>query len=292
MDRLTAERMLVKVVEFGSFSAAARHFGTGSGQASKLITRLEADLGVKLLHRTTRAVTVTEAGRLYTSRLAGLIEAFDDLAAELQSTSLSPAGRIRLSVPLSFGTIILAPLLAGFALAHPEITLDVAFDDRFARLVDEGFDAAVRVGPSPDQTLVGRRLCSVRLLTLAAPAYLAINGIPEVPSDLVRHRCILDTNFREPGLWPFAAGLLLPVRGQLSFSDASACLCAAEAGLGLACSPDFAAKASLAAGRVVLVLQAYAPPPLEVQILTPDARFLPAKLRLLIDFLVEGLRPR
>lgn len=289
MDRLTAERMLVKVVELGSFSAAARHFGTGSGQASKLVSRLEADLGVKLLHRTTRALALTEAGRLYATRLAGLVEAFDDLAAELQSTSLNPAGHIRLSAPLSFGTIILAPLFCEFARIHPDITLDVTFEDRFARLVEEGYDAAIRIGPSPDETLVRRRLCTVSLLTLAAPGYLARHGTPEMPTDLDRHLCIRDTNLRAPGLWPYAHGHLQPVQGQLSFSDATACLCAAEAGLGLACSPDFVARASLAAGRVVQVMKDHAPPLLDVQLLTPHARHLPAKLRVLIDYLVAAL---
>ncbi len=292
MDRLTQERMFVKVVETGSFAAAAARLGTSSGQASKLVAGLEAALGVKLLNRTTRALALTEAGQAYADRLRGLIDAFDDLASEVQNAATAPRGRLRLTAPLSLGTIRLAPILAGFAARYPDIALDVQFADRIVNLVDEGFDAAIRVGNPTDAGLVGRRLCTVRVQTVAAPAYLAARGRPQQPADLAGHDCIIDTNFSDPHRWIFRGGVRVQVRGRLSFSNAQACLAAAEAGLGIACLPDFVAAASLADGRVLAVLTDHENPPLGVHVLYPGGRFLPAKVRVMVDFLVEALRER
>ena len=290
MDRLAAERMFAKVVETGSFAAAARRLGTSSGQASKLVARLESDLGVKLLNRTTRALALTEAGQAYALRLRGLIEAFDDLEAEVRDAGATPRGRLRLTAPLGFGTIRLAPLLARFACDHPAIHLDVQFTDRIVNLVDEGLDAAIRVGNPTDGTLVARRLGTSRLVAVAAPAYLAARGTPQAPADLAAHDCVIDTNLRDPQTWDFARAQRVTVTGRLSFSDVTACLIAAEAELGIARVPDFAAGPSLAAGRVAEVLAPHAPPPFGIHALYPAGRHLPAKVRALIDFLVPALR--
>ncbi len=289
MDRLGPERMFLTVVETGSFAQAAARLGTGSGQASKLVARLEMDLGVKLLNRTTRALSLTEAGQAYADRLRALVEAWDDLETEVQNAAVSPRGLIRLTAPLSFGTTRLAPLLAGFAAEYPDIGLEVHFSDRIVNLVEEGFDAAIRVGSPSDSTLTGRKLCTARVLVLASPAYLAAHGTPLVPDDLTRHTCIIDLNFREPYRWPFKSGKVA-VAGRLAFSNATACLAAAEAGLGVASIPDFVADAALAEGRVVPLLTGHEPPPLGVHALYPSARHLPAKLRVLVDFMVRALR--
>ena len=288
MNRLGPERMFLTVVETGSFAAAAR-LGTGSGQASKLVARLEADLGVKLLNRTTRALSLTQAGQAYADRLRALVEAWDDLQTEVQNAAVAPRGLIRLTAPLSFGTTRLAPLLARFATEFPEIALEVHFADRVVNLVEEGFDAAIRVGTPTDTTLTGRKLCTARVLALAAPAYLATQGTPQTPQDLANHPCIIDLNFREPHRWPFRTGKVA-VSGRLAFSNASACLAAAEAGLGIASVPDFVADAALADGRVVAILTDFDPPPLGVFALYPSGRHLPAKVRVLVDFMAKALR--
>lgn len=290
MDRLAAERMFLKVVETGAFASAATRLGTSAGQASKLIARLESDLGVKLLNRTTRALSLTEAGQAYADRLRGLVEAFDDLATEVQNAAVAPRGRIRLTAPLSFGTIRLAPLLARFATDFPDLGLDVQFTDRIVNLVDEGFDAAIRVGTPTESTLTGRRLCSAQVVLVAAPSYLARFGSPATPDALRTHLCIIDTNFRDPHHWPFRGGVRVPVAGRLAFSNASACLAAAEAGLGIACLPDFVTEASLAAGRVQAVLTDHLDAPLGVFVLYPGGRHLPAKVRVLVDFMASALR--
>lgn len=290
MERLSAERMFVRVVETGSFAAAARRLGTSSGQASKLVARLEADLGVKLLNRTTRALSLTEAGQAYAERMRALLEGFDDLVTEVQNASAAPRGRIRLTAPLSFGTVRLAPVLARFARAYPEIALEVQFTDRIVNLVEEGFDAAVRVGRAMDGALVGRRLAGARMITVAAPAYLAARGRPETPQDLVGHDCILDMNNRDGAQWSYRDGLRVTVSGRLTFSNASACLSAVEEGLGIAVMPDFVATEALAAGRVREILADWSDMKLGIHVLWPGRRNLPRKLRVLVDFLAADLR--
>lgn len=290
MDRLSAERMFVKVVETGSFAAAARRLGTSSGQASKLVSRLEADLGVKLLNRTTRALSLTDAGQAYAERMRALLDAFDDLTTEVQNAATAPRGRIRLTAPLSFGTVRLAPVLARFAREYPEISLEVQFTDRIVNLVEEGFDAAVRVGRSVDGVLVGRRLGSARMITVAGPGYLALRGRPVVPADLLQHDCILDLNNRDGALWTYRDATKVTVAGRLLFSNASACLAAVEESLGIAQVPDFVATEALAAGRVAEVLHDWSDIRLGIHALWPGRRHLPRRLRVLVDFMAAEMR--
>lgn len=150
MDRLVSDRMFVAVMESGSFTAAAERLGTSSGQASKLVSRLESELGVRLLDRTTRSVAPTEAGRAYYERLRPLIEGFDNLDLASRNISQAPRGRLRLTAPLTFGALELAPTLNAFALRYADIELDVSFSDRVVNLVDEGFDMAIRAGRPGD----------------------------------------------------------------------------------------------------------------------------------------------
>ncbi|TNC52984.1 LysR family transcriptional regulator [Rubellimicrobium rubrum] len=290
MDRLASDRMFVAVMEGGSFAAAAQRLGTSSGQASKLVARLEAELGVRLLHRTTRALQPTEAGQTYYDRLRHLLDELDVLDADVRSTGTTPRGRVRLTAPLTLGTLRLGPLLAEFAQTYPEVGLEVDFTDRIVRLVDEGFDLAVRVGRPGDSTLVARKLAEARMLTVAAPAYLAARGRPSVPEELTRHECVLDTNFRDPHRWHFAGGVQVAVAGRLTFSNAAVCLAAAEAGLGVACMPDFVAQESLRAGRVERVLMGHEDTPLGIFAMIPSGRHPAAKVRMLVEALVKGLR--
>lgn len=283
--------MFIAVMETGSFVGAADQLKTSSGQASKLLSRLESDLGVRLLNRTTRSVSPTEAGRAYFDRLRPLIDELDTLDLDIRNISQSPRGRLRITAPLTFGIVELAPALTEFAALYPDIELDVSFSDRVAHVVDEGFDMAIRVGRPGDSSLVMRKLCAVRLVVVAASGYLERHGTPEAPKDLLHHNCIIDTNFADPGKWPFKSETGqtegTPVEGRIRFSNAEASLVAAEAGLGLACVPGFVAGVAIRAGRVTQVLQAFEPDPYDVYVLYPHSRHLSAKVRLLVDMLVE-----
>ena len=211
MDRLECDRMFVAVVEARSFTGAAVELGTSSGQASKLVSRLEAELGVRLLNRTTRAVSETEAGRAYFERVRSILDEIDSLDLAIRNVAQTPRGRLRLTAPLTFGTVELARALNEFAAGYPEIELDVSFSDRVVNLVDEGFDVAVRVGRPADTSLIARKLCDVRIVLVGSDAYLAAHGEPSAPEDLQRHACIIDTNFREPGRWPFRSATGEPI---------------------------------------------------------------------------------
>lgn len=293
MQRLERERMFVAVMETGSFAAAAARLGFSSGQASKLVSRLEGDLGVRLLNRTTRAVSATEAGQSYFERIRALIEEFDALDEAVKTRSGSVAGRLRITAPLSFGNAQLAPVLADFAQDFPGIQLEVNFTDRIVSLVDEGFDAALRIGVPADQGLIARKLCEARIVVVASPAYLAAHGVPSRPADLAGHDCIIDTNFRGRNNWAFRQGgapVTVSVSSRLHLSSADACVSAAVAGLGITLVPGFVVGEQLRSGQLVALLTGFEAPPMPVQAMYPPGRHLALKVRALVDFLAERFR--
>lgn len=293
MDRLDCDRMFVAVMETGSFAGAARRLGSSSGQASKLVSRLEAELGVRLLNRTTRALAPTEVGQAYFDRMRGILDEFDSLDALVKSRSAAPRGRLKLTAPLTFGIMQLVPALNEFALAYPEIDLDVSFSDRVVNLVDEGFDAAIRAGRPVDSSLIAKKLCGMQIVAVAAPAYLARHGRPADPSDLALHECIIDGNYRDPLQWRFdtpAGPVSVPLRGRSRYSNAEACLRAAEAGLGIANVPDFVAAGSLAAGRTTVLFPDLVQDFGGIYVVYPPGRHLAAKVRVLVEFLTARYR--
>ena len=293
MDRLDCDRMFVAVLDFGSFAEAAKRLGISSGQASKLVSKLESDLGVQLLKRTTRALSPTEVGQAYYGRLKGLIEEFDALDASVRNASGAPAGRLRVTAPLSFGTIQLTPRLLDFARAFPDIQLDVGFSDRMVNLVEEGFDMAIRIGKSADSSLITRKLCDARIVLVASPEYLAARGRPATLEDLAAHDCIIDTNFRDPFDWSFNSPrgqIAVAVTGRIRFSNGEACLAAAEAGLGIARIPSFIAGPRIREGRLVTLLPETEDLSHVIHAVYPPARHLALKVRVLVDFLANSFR--
>ena len=295
MDRLDCDRMFIAVIDEGSFVGAARRLGVSSGQASKLVSKLEADLGVQLVKRTTRALAVTEVGQAYYERIRGLIEELDALDASVRNASGAPSGRLRITAPTSFGMLSLMPLLLNFTHAFPEIQLDVSFSDRTASLIDEGFDLAVRIGKPSDSSLIARKLCDARIVVVAAPDYLAGREAPASPPDLAGHDCIIDTNFSDPFRWRFTQPesdeeLVVPVAGRLRFSSAQACLAAAADGHGVAYVPSFVAGPLIREGQIVQLLAGWEDAPRAVHALYPPARHLASKVRVLVDFLANSFR--
>ncbi|WP_323169672.1 LysR family transcriptional regulator, partial [Pantoea agglomerans] len=205
MDRLDCDRMFVTVLETGSFSAAALRLGTSSSQASKLVSKLEQRLGVQLFKRSTRALSPTDVGRSYYERVKNLLDAFETLDASVRESATTPTGRLKISAPGSFGTVVLSEVLVAFARRYPLIELDVSFSDRSVNIVDEGFDMAIRIGTLSDSSLVARKLGEVHVRIAASPVYLEQFGTPQHWREMPQHQCIIDTNFRDPWHWPFAA---------------------------------------------------------------------------------------
>jgi DNA-binding transcriptional LysR family regulator len=292
MERLDCDRMFIAVMETGSFTAAAQRLGTSHGQASKLISRLEQHLGVQLFRRSTRALAATDVGRAYYEKIRVLLADYDALNDSVRNSSAAPAGKVRISAPVTFGTTQLTPHLIDFARRYPGIELDVSFADRAVNVVDEGFDLALRIGKLADSSLMARKLCDIRIITVASPGYLAERGTPEHWEALASHDCIIDTNFRDPWRWPFQDEKLAlqgqPVNGRLKFSNAEVCLKAAIAGLGIARLPSFVAGEALKNKEVVPVLAASEIVPLGLFALYPPAKYLAHKSRTFIDYLVEA----
>jgi DNA-binding transcriptional LysR family regulator len=279
MDRIEEIRGFVAVADARSFAQAARRLGISTAQMSKLVARLEDRLGARLLNRTTRDVSLTDAGRDYLVRARDLLEAFDQLQASVGDTG--PRGLLRLSVPVSFGAV---------EIAHSQLGLEVSSSDRAVNLVEEGFDAAVRIGNLSDSSIVARRLATSRIVACASPDYLARHGAPTEPEELSRRDVIIDLNPRDPFVFQFGRGSnrrAVRVDGRLRFSSAEACLAAARAGFGVTRAPAFAAVEDLRAGRLRSVLCEFEPEPVPIHVVYPHARHLPAKVRVFVDFLVQ-----
>lgn len=290
MDRMTSMAVFVKCVESGSLSAAARQVGLSQAMVGKHLRGLERSLGVRLLTLTTRRLTLTEAGAAYFQRCVQILADIDEANREAMQLQAVPQGLLRVTAPVDFGEMHLAPALADFLARYPGIVVDVELGDRFSSLIDEGFDLALRIGRLPDSTLVARRLGSSRMVTCASPAYLERHGTPAHPAELAAHRCLYLNAVSTPGVWWYGDGdreLSVQVDGPLrTNSMAMACRAACQ-GLGIVFGPAFALAPALQAGQLVTILADFDSRPLDIHALYLSKRHVATKLRLLIDFLAE-----
>jgi DNA-binding transcriptional LysR family regulator len=286
MDRIEELRVFVAVGEVRGFAQAARRLGISPAQATKLIARLEDRLNSRLLNRTTRDVSLTDTGRGLHARARVLVEEFDQLERSAQENAM-PRGVLKVSAPNSFG-MQLGTVLLDFATAYPDVGLEVSFTDRRVNLVDEGFDAAVRISRLADSSLVARKLATVRAVTIASPDYLAARGVPREPGELQKHELILDLNRTDPQVWSYgrdAKRVDVRATGRLRFANPYMCVAAVRAGFGIAGVPAFTAAEDLRNGRVITLLQEYEPEPAAVYAVYPHARHLASKVRMFVDFL-------
>jgi len=297
MDRIEELRAFVAVADLRGFAQGGRRLGISPAQISKLIARLEDRLDRRLFNRTTRDVSVTDEGRALHARARALVEEYDLLERSAQETA-KPRGLLKLSAPISFG-MQLGSALLDFAGAYPDVSLDVSFTDRAVNLVEEGYDAAVRISALADSSLVARKLASVQGAAIASPKYLAQRGTPQVPDDLRAHEAILDLNMAEPHNWVFGNGakrMEVRVNGRLRFGNPYINAAAARAGFGIARVPEFVAANTMKNGELVRVLEKYEPvAPVAIYVVYPHARHLASKVRVFIDFLVEryaGMRTK
>ena len=289
MDRIEELRVFTTVADLRAFAQAGRRLGISPAHVSKLIASLEDRLNSRLFNRTTRDVSLTDEGRALHARARVLVEEYDQLERSAQE-SAKPRGLLKLSAPISFG-MQLGPTLLDFAKSYPDVALDVSFSDRLVNLVDDGFDAAIRISSLADSSLIARKLANIQATTIASSEYLAKRGTPRVPDDLRTHEAVLDLNMADPHTWFFSAGskqLSVRVSGRLRFGNPYITLAAARAGFGIARVPDFVAVDDLKSGQVIRLLEKYEPvAPVTMYVVYPHARHLASKVRVFVDFLVE-----
>lgn len=293
MDTLTRMRAFVAVVDNEGFSAAARALGRSKALLSKYVRELEDDLGALLLNRTTRQFSMTEAGHTYYKRAQDLIREFDDLQDLIRETRSGLSGAIRISAPRSLADVGIGQSLIDFALANPEIRLDIDLDDRFVDLVEEGYDVALRITKLDDSGLIARRIAPFRLVLCATPALIEAHGMPSTPADLTRLPFVIDTNSRRRNTLLLASGegtTPVTVDGRISVNSPLAARRAALADIGFVVSPDFIVEEDLAAGRLVEVLPGALGNDAGIYAVYPHRRYLPAKVRALVDFLADWFR--
>lgn len=293
MDRVAGVQLFIRVVETGSFSRAAEEFGITQPTATKAVAATEKRLGARLLHRSTRGVAPTEVGALYYERckvIAREIDEAENIAALVQHKI---GGTLRISTSVAFGRRVMVPLVLGFMREHPQVTVELGFDDRYVDLVEQGMDVALRMGRLADSSLGSRHLGTNPWVMVAAPAYLAARGTPTRPEQLATHDCLVYSSVQGDDRWsltPAAGGALsVPVKGPLRSNNLSALLAAARAGLGLTILPWYVARESVADGSVQPIMSDYALPAQEVHAVFPSPKLVPSKVTSLINHLQQAL---
>lgn len=292
MNRLDAMATFVRVAELGSFAGVADQSGVARSVITRQVAALEDHLGVKLMVRTTRRLTLTSAGRSYLEKCRSILEMVDTAEAEVMEDRLTPRGRLRVSLPLSFSLKRLVPLMLEFSQAYPLIHLSMDFTDRRVNLIDEGFDLSIRITSRLEPGEIVRKLGSCKMLTFASPDYLAAHGRPRHPADLSKHACLGYAPLTTDQPWLFSIDGKVErffLNHRLSANNGEALAEAAARGLGIAMQPDFIAQGYLDAGRVEAVLKKFAQPELGIYAVLPSNRYLPHRVRLLIELLSKSL---
>lgn len=293
MDQIAGMKTFVTVVDAGSFTAAGERLGLSKKLVSKYVAQLEDRLGARLLHRTTRRMSLTEAGERYYPRCTALLDQFDALEDTVLSEGAALKGTLRIAAPSTFGELYVQPIVRRFHHMHPALVFEVRLSDRYVDLVEERFDVAIRIGLLRDSSLISRRLATTELWTVAAPDYLRANGTPSTPQDLMQHECIRDANLRSGAAWPYHIASQeerIAVKGSFVVDSAKAVRDLVLAGEGIGLCPDYVVAADVAAGRLTRTLKTFASTSLDIHAVFLSARHMPAKVRAFVDHLAIELR--
>jgi len=286
-------QVFVRVAETGSFSAVADQLNVARSVVALPINDHETALGAKLMTRSTRSLSLTAAGAAYLEKCRLILNLVDVAEAEVAQEKAEPRGRIRLGLPLSFGLERLMPLLLDFAQQQPQIEFEMDFSDRRTNLIEEGIDLSIRITAQLASGDILRKLGSCQLLTLAAPAYLQLHGTPRTPDALRHHACLAYSVDLSPSAWVYPVqgrDERVPVRSRIMANNGTALMQAAARGLGITRQPDFIAQPFLARGEVVPVLAAFDAAPLGIYAVLPSNRYIPHRVKVLMEFLEVALR--
>jgi DNA-binding transcriptional LysR family regulator len=294
MANISELEIFVTVVDAGSFTAAAEQLGVSKSHVSKQVSALEDRLGAQLLHRTTRSLSVTDAGQAFYERGALILEQLEEAERAVMQLQTKPRGRLKVSVPMTFGLRHLAPLVAEFLQEYPEISIDLDLSDRKVDMIDEGFDLAIRIGELQDSSLMVRKLAPATRYCCASPEYLETHGTPRHPAELADHEC-LEYAYGRLNTWQFVSPdgdeHFVQVSGRLRANNGEVLVESCVAGLGVALVPDFMLGDHLQSGRLVRLLDDWLEWNAGVYALYPHNRHLSAKVRRFVDFLVDKLSP-
>lgn len=293
MDRITAMQRFVRAVDTGSFTEVAREARTTQPTVSKQIAALEDALGVQLLVRSTRSLSLTEDGARYYAAAKAALDSFEAADAAARGAHAID-GVLRIGCPVSFGQTQIVPRLADFLAPHPALTVDLVMSDAYLDPVEKGVDIVVRLGDLPDSRLKARQVGCTRRVTVASPDYLAAHGRPDHPTDLERHACCLYSGLASGPQWHFrgAGGktIAVGVRGRVSADNSAAMLEAVRAGLGIGLAPLWLAGDDLRSGRLTRLLADFEPPVLPIHIVSPPRKFAPPKVTAFVAYLVRSFK--
>ena len=292
MDKYQEMRVFTAVVDAASFVAAGDALGMSKAAVSRYVSELEQRLGVRLMHRTTRKLSLTPEGDVFLGRCRDILASIDASEAEISTHRINVSGLLKVSVPVSYGIKHLAPLWREFLDKHPQVTLDVQLADRVVDLVEEGFDLAVRIARLPDSTLVSRRLASTRLVLCAAPSYLKRRGTPAHPSELAKHDVVGYSLMAMGDQWQFTGPegpISVKVRPRMWSNNGHTCIAAAMQGVGIQLQPTFLVERQLSSGKLVEILPNYRSVELGIYAVYPSRKFVLPKVRALVEFLSAKL---
>lgn len=295
MNLFESMSMLVAVVDAGSLSAAARRLGVPLPTLSRKVAELETHLHTRLLLRTTRKLSLTEAGSAYVAACRQILEQVGEAGRAAVGEYASPRGELVVTAPVNFGRLHVVPVVAEFLSQFPDIGVNLVLTDRVVHLMDENADVAIRIGDLPDSSLVAARVGTVRRVVCASPAYLAANGVPRLPNDLARHHCITFEVLASMRAWIFGAGrseISMPVPSRLAVNTAEAAIAAAILGVGLIRVLSYQVEDAVRSDALRVVLQDFESAPLPVSLVHRGQAPLPLKLRAFLDFATPLLRHR
>jgi len=295
MDRLEAMSILIAVVDAGSLSAAARRLDMPLATVSRKVGELESHLKTRLLHRTTRKLSLTESGASYVAACRRVLEEIGEAERAATGEYASPKGELIVTAPVAFGRMHIVPVVADFLAQYPEIDINLVLTDRVVHLMDEHTDVAIRIGELPDSTLVATRVGAVRRVICASPDYLATHGAPEKPEDLANHQCVTFEVLASMRAWVFGNGkseISVPIRSRLAVNTAEAAIAAATLGVGLIRVLSYQVEDAIRANELRIVLDTFESAPLPVSLVHKGQAPLPLKLRAFLDFMSPRLKAR